>query len=441
MVPIHSRRTVSTAFKSLILLSALLLSAAASAAPCADVFERLYPEGSSPTVRKLLGEPDSDITYGLEAEFNLKKAPGVLEWYRPTSFTDEQWSAMSLEQKKSHVSVDGRGLVKTKRAPEWLLGALESDPGGAELITRPTDKLETAMKWVETVEKAAGGDGKGRSKAFYWQGNVAYKRGGKFSRTQRDGMDGYLRATADYAQLGKLANGYKHHLKNRSFIPGKNLHHFVLGPMNQEVKGWLDAELEAASQSRSSNPTAKNHYVQGTFFRTWSYGSDRNGFEVRDAHKDVRLLKQEMRRLTHGLQKGFTGYKQFKNVAVLNDTADFAKFSDPVKQMLRSGVLHMLPDGTSGDVYPERYALPMRAYESFYPRALGLSGKKLRAFSNKVVKARQVYVQTLETIAADRGLDGYARRDRVHIALGRFAHDSGIYQHLDHHFGKIGQAP
>ena len=425
--------------RALVLFSILLLSAAAAAAPCAEVFERLFPDGASAQVRKVLEEPGSDITYGLEAEFNLKKAPGVLEWYRPSRFSDQQWAAMSLEEKKSHISGDGRGWVKTDRAPEWLLGALESDPGGAELITRPTDKLETAMKWIETVERAAGGDGKGRSKAFYWQGNVAYKRGGKFSRTQRDGMDGYLRATADYAQLGKLANGYKFHQRNSSFIPGKNLHHFVLGPMNQEVKAWLNTELDAASQNRSSNITAKNHYVQGTFFRTWSYGPDRNGFEVRDAHKDVRLLKQEMRRLTHGLQKGFIPYKKFKNVAVLDETVDFNKFSEPVKQMLKTKVLHLLPDGTSGDVYPERYALPMRAYESFYPGALGLSGKKARAFSNKVVKARQTYVQDLETIAADRSLDGYARRDKVHVALGRFAHDSGIYTALDHHFAKVGQ--
>jgi len=423
----------------LVLFSILFISAKAWSAPCAEVFERLYPDGASAKVRKVLEEPDNEITYGLEAEFNLKKAPGVLEWYRPSRFTDEQWAAMSLEEKKSHISMDGRGWVKTNRAPEFLLGALESDPGGAELITKPTNSLETALKWIETVERAAGGDGKARSKAFYWQGNVAYKRGGKFSRVQRDGLDGYLRATADYAQFGKLANGYKYHQRNSSFIPGKNLHHFVLGPMNKEVKGWLEAELEAASQNRSSNPTAKNHYVQGTFFRTWSYGADRNGFEARDAHKDVRLLKQEMRRLTHGLQKGFIPYKRFKSVAVLDETADFNKLSEPVKQMLRTQVLHLLPDGTSGDVYAERYALPMRAYESFYPQALGLNGKKARAFTSKVTKARQTYVQALETIAADRTLDGYAKRDRVHVALGRFAHDSGIYYALENSFAKIGQ--
>ncbi len=433
-----SRRLHSSASLLILVLLTLLVSTAWGA-PCAEVFERLYPDGASAQVRKVLEEPDSDITYGLEAEFNLKKAPGVLEWYRPSRFSDEQWAAFSLEEKKGHVSMDGRGWVKTKKAPDFLLGALESDPGGAELITKPTNSLETAMKWIETVERAAGGDGKGRSKAFYWQGNVAYKRGGKFSRVQRDGIDGYLRATADYAQLGKLANGYKFHQRNKKFIPGVNLHHFVLGPMNKEVQGWIDAELQAATQNRSSNPKAKNHYVQGTFFRTWSYGADRNGFEVRDAHKDVRLLKQEMRRLTHGLQKGFIPYKKFKSVAVLDETADFNKFSDPVKLMLRNKVLFLQPDGTTGDVYPERYALPMRAYESFYPQALGLTGKKARSFSNKVVKARQTYVQTMETIAADRTLDGYGRRDRVHVALSRFAHDSGIFNALDHHFAKVGQ--
>lgn len=31
------------------------------------------------------------------------------------------------------------------------------------------------------------------------------------------------------------------------------------------------------------------------------------------------------------------------------------------------------------------------------------------------------------------------KRDKVHVALGRFAHDSGIYSALDNHFAKVGQ--
>lgn len=430
--------TINKLAASAILVAALLLSAAAQAAPCASVFEALYPENASPQVRKILGQQNSEISYGLEAEFNIKKAPGVLEWYRPSSITDERWQAMSLEEKKSSVNGSGYGMVKTSRAPEWLLDKLSSDPGGAELITKPTNKLETALQWINEVERTAGGDGVGRSKAFYWQGNVAYQRadGGAWSRTQRDGIEGYVKVTADLAQLGKLHDGYNYHKQKSSFIPGKNLHHFVLGPMNTDKTQEIKQELDAAGEGRSTN--RHSHYLQGTYFRTWAYGEGRNGFETRDPHKDVGVLKREMRRMTHGLQKGFDAYKPFKNIKMLDETGDFNKFSDPVKTMLGS-MKYKKPDGTTGSIMKGRYALPMRAYEDFYPKALGLSNDKATTFKSKVKDARSQYVQTLERIAGDSALDVYARRDRVHVAIAKFAHDSGVHTAIDGFMSQVGQ--
>ena len=417
----------------LTLAAALLLSGVAQAGPCSEAFERLYPENADPKVRKILGNEDGEISYGLEAEFNVQKAPGLLEWYRPERITEERWSAMTLEEKKAEVSGSGYGMVKTSRAPEWVLERLSSDPGGAELITKPTSKLETALGWINQVEATAGGNGSSRSPAFYWQGNVAYKRaaGGTFTRTQRDGIMGYVKATADYAQFGKLHKGYKHHQTNTSFVPGKNLHHGVLGPMNTEKEAEIKQELDAGSEGRSTN--RHSHYLQGTYFRTWAYGEGRNGFETRDPHKEVKVLKKELRRMTHGLQKGFDAYKKFKELKMLDENADFGKFSSPVQTMLGG----IKKQQSTGSIFKKRYALPMRDYESFYPTALGLRGAAATGFKNTVRTARTAYVQELERIAADSSTDGYGKRDKVHIAIAKFAHDSGIYTALDNHFAGI----
>ena len=417
------------------LAAALLLSGVAQAGPCSEVFERLYPENADPKVRKILGNEDGEISYGLEAEFNIQKAPGILEWYRPSRIEEGRWFSMTAEQKKAEVSGSGYGMVKTSRAPEWVLEQLSSDPGGAELITKPTSKLETALGWINQVEATAGGNGSSRSKAFYWQGNVAYKRasGGSFTAAQKDGIMGYVKATADYAQFGKLHKGYVHHQGNSSFVPGKNLHHGVLGPMNTEKEAEIVQELDAGSRGQSTN--RHSHYIQGTYFRTWAYGEGRNGFETRDPHKEVKVLKKELRRMTHGLEKGFNAYKKFKAIKMLDETTDFGKFSEPVQSMLAG----IKKQQSTGSIYKKRYALPMRDYEGFYPQALGLQGAAATTFKTNVRNARTTYVQELERIAGDSSADGYVKRDRVHVAIAKFAHNSGIYTTLDNHFAGIGR--
>jgi hypothetical protein len=426
MLPkVHKLRGVAL---SAAVLLALLAPASARANPCADVFDRLYPDTAQPLVRYVQGEAGNDITYGLEGELSVQKAPGLLDWYRPNNKTDEQWFAMSLEERKAAASSPW-GMVKTSRAPEWLHERLSSDPGGAEFMTRPTDKLEEAMGWVNTVEQQLGQDQHGRSRV-YWQGNVAYKRDGAFSRDNRAGIMGYVKAAADYAQFGKLHKGYETHQSNPEFVPGKNLGHSVLGPMNSDKVAETEQELQAACENRSSNRSS--HYMQGTYFRTWCYGPDRNGFEVRDAHKDVPVLRREMKRITHGLQQGFAAFGAFKDLTMTDESGHFAQFSEPVRRML-SNINYS---------YGKRYALPMRPFENEYPQALGLQGAQAETFRNQIINARNEYVRTLESLAANYQQNSPDREqitNQVRIALGKFAHQSGIYTALDDHFARIGQ--
>jgi hypothetical protein len=406
-----------------ILVALALLPGAVRAEPCAEAFDQLYPESAQPRVRHVQGEPDNDITYGLEGELDLTKATGLLDWYRSPSISDEQWLAMTREARKHHLgNLRGGGMVRTSRAPEWLGDTLDSDPGGAEFMTRPTNRLETALAWIRAVEAQLGQDRHGRSRV-YWQGNVAFKRTGNFSRRNADGLRGYLKATADFAQLGKLHKGYQLHLRDPGFIPGKNLGHMVLGPMSEQNVAELEQELDAAVNGRNSGRSG--HYIQGTYFRTWKYGPDRNGFEVRDPHKDVPVLKRELRRLTHGLERGLAAYARFKDVTMTDEHAHYALLSRPVREMLNRFS------------YSKRYALPMRPLERDYPRALGLSGAEADRLRERITAARRGYVQTLERLAADRGLNVMEKLNAVRVAMGRFAYETGIYPLLDRHFASL----
>lgn len=413
------QRHISRLLATLTLFVVALFAARAQAAPCADAFERLYPENGQAKVRTVKGVATSDITYGLEGE---TKAAKVYDWYRPANTTDAEWLALPLEERVRRATYPN-GYVKTANAPEWLQDKLSSDPGGAELISKPTDKLETALAWINTIEQHLGKNAGGRSQV-YWQGNIAYKRGGEYSKTHADGIEGYVRATGDYAQFRKLEQGYALHLTKPEFIPGKNLGHFVLGPLNTTKMGNMAKELEAAKAGRSND--SHDHYIQGTYFRTWAYGPDRNGFEVRDPHKDVGLLKQELRRLTNGLEKGFTGYEKFKAVSVLDETGHFNQFPDAVKTML----------GQVDSRFKGRYALPMKPFEQDYPTALGMNEAQKTAFTQQVTTARREYVQTLERIAGSSASNP-DKVNQARVALGKFAYDTKLASTLDGHFGTL----
>jgi len=232
-----------------------------------------------------------------------------------------------------------------------------------------------------------------------------------------------------YAQFGKLHTGYEAYVSNPAFIPSKNLGHGVLGPMNTQK--WADITNELNASQQGQNLSGYSHYIQGTYFRTWPYGPGRSGAEVRDAHKDVFVLRRELRRLTHGLEGGFADYAPFKSVSVLDETAHFNLLSQPVQQMLRG-----LPKFGS---YAARFALPMKPYENEYPAALGLQGQDAEAFKAKIIGARAEYTRTLEGIAANTALTGEQKSDQARVAIAKFAYDSGIYTALDTAFAKIGQ--
>jgi hypothetical protein len=418
-------------------LAALLLGrwAAAHAGRAATTFARIYPDGAPPRVRHLRGRPNRPLTFGFEAEFKVAKTPGLLDWYRNANRSDEEWADLTPEERTLQAG-DGVGLVPTSSAPRFLDGELERDAGGAEFVTKPIRTLETAFNHLATVERAVGGDGERRSKTLYWQANAVNTRDPGFVRRERDGMLGYIKATADYAQLRKLHEGYLEHLREPSFIPGRNLRHVALAPISAEIVRMEHRELDAAEVGRWSG--ASSHHLQGTVFRTWGYGEGRDGFEIRDAHKDVAHLKQEMRRQTHALEHGFGAYRRFRFIRPL-DEAHFEALSPRVRALLAVAFTHKYTSSLRMEV---RYALPMRPLEHDYARALRMDDAAAAALRQRVAAARAEYVATLERLALDppTAEGPQEARDAVHdqvgIALGKFAYQTGLYPMLDEAFAE-----
>ncbi len=374
-------------------------------------------------MRHVRGEKHNDITFGLEGELVTSKALRILDWYRSENQPERTWDKMGDRQR---LQVSGpSGLTKTSRAPSALVDKLSSESNGrGEFQTHPLGTLEQALALVNRVEDHVGKSetsGRGR---IWWQGNVAFKRDSDFVRQHKAQIMGYVKLTADYAQFGKLHQGYERHLKLPSFVPGANLLHGVLGPMSKTNVGQIRAELDAGGR-REVNDSSQ-HYLNGTFFRTWSYGRSRNGFEIRNPHKDLPVLRQELRRLTHGLQTGFTGYKRFSGLTMLDEAGCFARFSRPVQAMLGE----LFDYRTSK---PKRFTLPLRPFEQEYPGLLGLRGGDKARFVKRVKRARASYLQTLEGLAArpDLRSNKDAYKKAVRVAVSEFAHETQLFPAIE----------
>ena len=396
----------------------------------AAAYARRFAAGKAQR-RAVKGEHDNIITYGLEGEVDLARAPALLRWYRKPDIDEARWLSLSDAERLAHVGHSrGLGFVKIARAPAWLADTLKADPGGAELTTKPTDSLEEALARVATIDKHLGTE-RGRSKV-YWQGNVAFQgRRGRFVRENRAGLTGYLKLAADYAAFGKLALGFARYERDPRAQPGKFLEHHSLPPLDSAWMKRLDAEVEAASLGMVNGDN--HHRITGTYFRTWAYGDGRYGFETRDAHKDTDVLAREMQRQTHALQRGFGAYERFAKLTVLDRDTHLPMLGDKARRLLAkvSGGLHV-------GAFAHHYAIPMRPLEREYPALLGLGARAQRALSKRIVAARADYIKALEQIADGAHSRSSADNNlRVRVALARFVAHSGLYQAIDKHVATL----
>ncbi|MCX7978724.1 MAG: hypothetical protein N2578_06940 [Bdellovibrionaceae bacterium] len=96
-------------------------------------------------------------------------------------------------------------------------------------------------------------------------------------------------------------------MKDPTKIPGKNLRHYVLGPMNDrglEETRKLEADIWEFGGRSKVNLIGTKYYL-ATVLRAKIYGDEnRVGFELRQFNYDYNGLLSEVSRLTTVLEKG-----------------------------------------------------------------------------------------------------------------------------------------
>lgn len=258
------------------------------------------------------------VTFGLEIEFDLVKNPKVLEDYRPQKTSELKWKGLSFQDKLEIVKNKDKvkHLVKISTAPKWLPESLIREATGTFELTGVV--FNSFSTWKKALKESEIRYGRGAA-----QTHLVFDR-----KEIEGGLSGFVAFSGDKAQLEKLEEGYLKHLEDPQKIPGTNLLHFVLGPMNGEgLRATNDFESKIMSGKTIQNETGGKYYFS-TVLRGGIYGeNDKIGFELRQFNFDYPALIREVENTKKLLND--THLIEFKKYA------HFYELKDKIEERLR----------------------------------------------------------------------------------------------------------
>jgi hypothetical protein len=478
-----------------------------AADPCVPLYARLSQtqalEGTDEVVARFTptkryphgfeGQDGKHFMFGFESEFTLNEIDGILNLYRPADeiMPKEQWLAMSVQDRKDYVKNNVKTLFpSTRKEGKFILFSespehaflpkhmITDDTGNMELVLSPVNTYEEWFKNVSVVNRDMGVGSMQATvslpKESFFK-NVSEKTKTEslpwyrewFQKAKKEPLpvnpvDSTLGYTKFYAELDvmeKLVNGHQRYLADRNELVTKSFNHPYLGPFTAQREARLKAALEKEASgtpiSEGSRRVWGKYDSSPKFFGGTTYRPDiasemgRATMEIRDAHKNFDLLNQRLQRSIYHLSHDRAEFMPAAQIPAFDHTAEFEKFSAPVKKMLED----LFPNrAIPGEVYDEanreavnvfkNFAYPLREWEPILTM-IG-AAPEMRA---TVTMARGDYKTAINGIQDqyERGLftlnstlvgDDLAREvaalkrataAKIQGKLAKFAHDSQIY--------------
>lgn len=376
------------------------------------------------------GQTTKPITYGYEVEVSLKDNPKIVEYYRVPKFTDEQWAALTHEQKliearkaKEAAVKTGKNkpvvMVKTKMAPEFL---------SKELISEAADRLEfqssRPLKHQEDFDSQLD---------WVWQeigpgsaqGHVVFPRGGTEINTQK--AANYVKHDFDISQAEALTFGYQKFLKDGT-IPAKTVQHHSLGMIDETTLKKMTSKMNSEKTGQKIDEATKNTYTVA--YRNDVYGKDNAGFEIRNCHMRLDCLKGKLRDVSNQVSEGFDGYVAAKDDVILSPT-QLKKVPQPVQEFFKEIGVYVSESkkkyASGGAAYEVRPAFPLLDWAN-HPLIKALPKDEHALFVSKLEAANREYLDTLlkiknKTSSAGQNNHISNKINEVQIALAKWGND------------------
>lgn len=421
---------------------------------CEDALESIAPIGVQSRERRqslrfFNGDRNSQLTFGLEVEFNVFENPQALNYYRIPDIPEAQWLRMSfserkqkgLEYNKQHARSFKRVLafVKLSSASKELPNQVfwEGD-GNFEINGRIFNTVQEAQSFINLITELMG--------PASWQAHVA------FLKEPLKGAAGYTVFSGDISVFEKLENGYKRYSIDSHVTPAKAFTHHSLGPLGaNDLELFVMFENKLANRQNIGSPYA-SRVTGASVLRGDTYGPDRVGYEIRPHHKNTKALIDEMDDLAGLLENGqMSSFVPFSNIELIsqdllakyaieqkitfNQYKDWADFFTQIHSFIAKKHPNLLFGGAT---IRDRFLFPFRDWKK-YPALENLPLQERVDVQKRIDEATRDYFNAInkiiKTTPHNKDADIYAVDDatikQILVALSAWGYDvqlAGVLQ-------------
>jgi hypothetical protein len=376
-----------------------------------------------PAAAKALG-----AQFGFESE--LLSLEEALKCYQPTFPISFNWQEISAAKKSELLEAHLKTLrfgEKAKVLENPLLPDLhKDDTGNLEWILGPTENFFDLLNEVSKINEKVGNGS--------YQAMVSFPFDIFFS--SNDSVNRTLGWLNFFQELDILERAYlgKKRWQSTKQAPLKTFLHPYLGPMIALRHKYLRKYLRENSQSRffdSENMAmarSRDHsfkYVGSTAYRPDIAGPHRISLEVRDAHRDLELLKNRVSRILFYWSKNMDLFSAFSTMEPFDSELAFSLFDLETQDWLKSVASKKIPEQVLNFPKPKfthevfrNFAYPLRNWHEWIGALGGDFQRVKNSQGNYILQIRDLKKQCLSKSESLINLQ---------VLLCDFVIDSGIF--------------
>jgi hypothetical protein len=388
--------------------------------------------------------PNAPFQFGVELEYIPAESEALLHAYEPlpvSGLTPEEWGALTFAEKLTWVKKQAESRPRGDKGPllgrtkdpalDWLPPTLNrEDTGNLELVFPPVGSWAEAENLASRAIRAFG--------AGSLQAMVSESRERFFAPGAKAQL-GWLNFFLELDTMERLTRGARALARKTSREPARRFLHPFLGPMTEQRHRllrkflWENEKGNLFDPESLARPALREHsfkFVGGTAYRPDIAGPARICVEVRDAHRDLSLLRLRVARVLFYWERGLQAFARFAEIPAFDSEADFDRLPASLRIWLREALPPRIPPEALP--YPKvcvvhetyrNFAYPIRDWRPWLA-ALELTEEEREVREQRVREAQETYLAGLAEASSLRGEEA-RRAAQAHLV--RWAENSGLH--------------
>jgi hypothetical protein len=375
------------------------------------------------------------LTYGLEIEFSVEKNIQILNDYKPyekkedgSKWTDKQWQALSLEQRKFEFLKPRNNssfLIKLKSAPDYLPKSLHHEKHGTHEMTNFVFQTSEDFINARTILTER-----------YGLGAVQAHVVGP-TQTVNLNLLSFTVFMSDHAQLKSLENGFRKYLVDHTHIPAANFTHYVLGPQNYQIIAKSKSSILLAMSGDANNVISDTKLYSSSAIRGSIYNDNGLSFGVehRQYSYDHSGIDQAVQKSTFAFNKN--NYADYLNmdIHIVDEVSRYPELAkkygfDFNKTQLRLKKIELYLHERFENTYDLRFFYPLRKWD-IHPIILRLPPQEQSLATEKIMIAERNYILEYKRILSAENLTDAEILTQLRTAVAKWSYEADLYRHFN----------